>query len=214
MHMMQERHILALLLALMMVSTVGIPRPARAAAHAAGTHRAIALELIGQVAAPLPGRTLAYGYLSYVDGITPDALAAGSDLTEGTAHFTFYVDTVNTRVINHGPLRVIDRVGVMGIYRDTTPTGHWSRLETFHDGDQILAANVRYQVVINTSTGAFSAHWDLSILRSKAFAVGGSTYRLGTAGEHFDITMQGQLNVQAPPVAHIAGVGRGLHVRR
>ncbi len=213
MHMLKERRILTVLLALVLASALGIARPTGAAAQSAGTDRDIALELISQVAAPLPGRTLAYGYLSYVKGVASDALAAGGDLSEATARFTFYVDTVNTRVINNGPLRVIDRAGVMGIYLDTTPNGNWSRLESFHDGEQILAAELRYQVVINTSTGAFSAHWDLSIAWSKPFAVGG-TYRLGNVGEHFEITMHGQLNAQVPPAAHIAGVARGLDVRR
>ncbi len=214
MDLMKKPGILAILTLLVTVSALGIPRPAIAATNASGASRDIALELIGQVAAPLPGRTVAYGYLSYVKGVAPDALAAGGELSEGTARFTFYVDTVNTRVINNGPLRVIDRAGTMGIYLDTAPNGNWSRLETFHDGEQILAAEVRYQVVINTSTGAFLAHWDLPIAWSKPFALGGTTYRLGNAGEHFEITMSGQLNAQAPPAAHIAGVARGLDVRK
>ena len=214
MYTLKKPRILVVMLVLVMVSATGIARPPLAAAQGAGTDRDISLELIGQVAAPIPSRTLAYGYLSYVKGVAPDALAAGGDLSEGTARFIFYVDTINTRVINNGPLRVIDRAGTLGLYLDNAPNGNWSRPETFHDGEQILGAELRYQVVINTSTGAFSAHWDLPISWSRPFAVGGSTYRLGNGGEHFEITMSGQLNAQAPPVAHIAGVARGLQVRR
>ncbi len=214
MDLMKKPGILAILTLLVTVSALGIPCPAIAATNASGASGDIALELIGQVANPAPNRTLAYGYLSFMSGLAPEAMAAGGELSERTARFTFFVDTVNVRVINNGPLRVIDRAGTMGIYLESAPNGDWSRPQTFHDGEQILAAELRYQVVINTLTGAFAASWDLPIVWSKRFAVGGSEYQLGRGGEHFEITFFGQLNPQAPPAAHIAGFARGLEVRK
>ena len=214
MNMMKKRPFLAVVTVLLTLSAIGFQRPAIAAANSSGAGRDIALELIWQVANPAPNRTLAYGYLSFMSGLAPEAMAAGGELSERTARFSFFVDTVNVRVINNGPLRVIDRAGTMGIYLESAPNGDWSRPQTFHDGEQILAAELRYQVIINTLTGAFTASWDLPIVWSKRFAMGGSEYQLGRGGEHFEITFSGQLNPQAPPAAHIAGFRRGLDIRK
>ena len=214
MNMTRKPHILAVLAVLVALSTVAIRRPAMVHANNVETGGAITAELIGQVANPAPNRTLAYGYLSFIKGLSPDALAAGGELNERTARFTFFVDTVNQRVINNGPLRVIDRAGTMGIYLDTSPDGDWSRPETFQDGEQIAAAELRYQVVIDTLTGAFTAKWDLASAWSKPFTMSGADYRLGRGREEFSITFFGHLNPQAPPAAHIAGFMSGLELQK
>ena len=142
------------------------------------------------------------------------ALALGGDLSERTARFTFFSDTATQRVTTNGPLRVIDRTGTLGIYLDDAPNGDWSRPQTFQDGEQILGAQSRHQVVVDTVTGAFTATFDLVVTWSKRFPASDGTYQLGTVDDQFSITFYGHLNQQPPPSAHIAGVLQGLEVRR
>jgi hypothetical protein len=54
-----------------------------------------------------------------------------------------------------------------------------------------MAASLRHQVVVDTLTGAFSAHFDCTIARSEPFTLGDATYRLGKPGQHFEVTFYG-----------------------
>jgi hypothetical protein len=174
----------------------------------------ISAELIGQVYNPSPAVGAQYGYISYLKGIDAAAITGpGGALSERSALLTFYSHTTTERVINNGPTRVIDRKGEITFYLDTTPEGDFSHPETLRQGVAVMAAALRHQVIVDTLTGAFTAHFDCTIARNEPFTLGGATYRLGKRGQHFEITVIGHLNQQAPPSGYMAGFVTGLELR-
>jgi len=174
----------------------------------------ISAELIGQVYNPSPAVSAQYGYVSYVRGLETSAITGpGGALSERSALLTFYSHTTVERVINNGPMRVIDRSGEATFYFNTTPAGDFSHPETFQQGAAVMTATLRHQVVIDTLTGAFTAHFDCTIARNEPFAINGATYRLGKPGEHFEVTFVGHLNQPAPPSGYMAGFVTGLELQ-
>jgi hypothetical protein len=175
----------------------------------------ISVELIGQVYnPPSPAVSAQYGYVSYLKGLDTSALSGpGGTLSERTALLTFYNHTTTERVINNGPMRVIDRSGEATFYLNTTPAGDFGHPETFRQGVAVMAAALRHQVVIDTLTGAFTAHFDCTVARNEPFTLGRATYRLGKPGQHFEVTFYGHLNQQAPPSGYMAGFVTGLELQ-
>ena len=174
----------------------------------------ISAELIGQVYNPSPAVSAQYGYVSYLRGIDTGAITgAGGALSEQSAMLTFYSHTIPDRVINNGPMRVIDRTGEVTFYLDTTPQNDFSHPETFRQGVAVMTAALRHQVVIDTLTGTFAAHFDCTVARGEPFSINGVTYRLGKPGQHFEITFNGHLNQQGPPSAYMAGFTTGLKLQ-
>src|SRR5690348_14798497 len=98
----------------------------------------VVFELVGQAGLPSAPPTLAqsqYGYLTYINGISgEEAIFNTGPQDETTALFTFYNDAVAERVINNGPIRIINRVGTTTIYLDTTPNGDFANPNSFRDG--------------------------------------------------------------------------------
>ena len=172
----------------------------------------ITAELVGQVYNSSPAISAQYGYVNYLKGLAASAITGSGDLSEHSALLTFYNHTVTERVINNGPMRVIDRTGEATFYFDTTPDGDFSHPETLRDGTAVMAAALRMQVVIDTLTGAFTAHFDCTIARTEPFTINGTTYRLGKRGQQYQVTFFGHLNQQAPPSAYIAGFITGLEL--
>lgn len=160
------------------------------------------LELIGQVINSAPGVTPAtsaqYGYVSQLDDI------AGWT-NESAAPLTFYTDTTTNRVINNGPLRIVSRTGQLTIYHDPSANGDFANPDSFRDGTPVLTAAVRQQVILNTLTGAFTAHNVNTITSRSPFALGDDQVLLGRVGGQFQTVISGQLTTAAPPSAHMAG---------
>jgi hypothetical protein len=174
----------------------------------------ISAELIGQVLNTPPATSNQYGYVSYLHGINPTLLAsAGVTLTEKSALLTFYTDTTTERVINVGSMRVIDRKGEITFYLNSTPAGDFTNPASFKQGKAVLRATLRHQVLLNTLTKSFTAHFDCTITGNESFALGGANYRLGKAGDPFVLTINGQLNDTAPPSAYMVGFASGLEVQ-
>lgn len=205
--------VLGLFILLLVGSVLVVERPARVAATPTAQVGAFSAEVIGQVTNPSPALSYQYGYLNHISGLDPAVIAASADLNERTALLTFYSDTQTQRVITNGPLRVIDRTGQFGIYLDGAPNGEFGRPATFQDGEQVVAAEQHHQVIVNTLTGAFTANFDFSIVWSKRFTLSGAGHQLGRTGEHFSMTVSGQLNQAPPPTAYIAGFMTGLQVQ-
>ena len=175
----------------------------------------ISVELIGQVYnPPSPPVSAQYGYVSYIKGLDTSAITGpGGTLSERTALLTFYNHTTTERVLNNGSMRVIDRSGEATFYLDTTPDGDFSHPETLRDGVAVMTATLRHQVVVDTLTGAFTAHFDCTVARNEPFSLGGATYRLGKPGQRFEVTFFGHLNQQAPPSGYMAGFVTGLELQ-
>jgi hypothetical protein len=184
----------------LMVATVGI-----AAAHG-GQHpaklRDVALEIVGQVNNSAPGVTLAtsaqFGYVSQLGDLAGWPSAS-------TAPLTFYTDTTTNSVVNNGPIRIVSRTGQLAIYQDPSANGDFANPDSFRDGTPVLTAELRQQVILNTLTGAFTAHNVNTITSTSPFVLGGDRVVLGRVGGRFHTVISGQLASAAPPSAHIAG---------
>jgi hypothetical protein len=163
----------------------------------------VSMELIGQVINPTPSSSVQYGYLSYVNGI--DTVFSGDPHDETTALFSFYNDTTNTQVINHGPFRVINRVGTSTIYLNNTPNRNFANPSSFSTGTPLMTAAIRMQVIVDNVAGTFTATFVLTITSSESFRLGIENLHLGRIGQRLRLTFIGHLNTPAPPVAHIAG---------
>ena len=160
------------------------------------------LELIGQVmnSAPgvVPATSAQYGFVSQLDDV------AGWP-NESAAPLTFYTDTTTNRVVNNGPLRIVSRTGQLTIYHDPSANGNFANPDSFRDGTPVLTAAVRQQVILNTLTGAFTAHNVNTITSRSPFELGADEVRLGRVGGQFQTVISGQLASAAPPSAHMAG---------
>ena len=124
---------------------------------------------------------------------------------ETTALFSFFNDTTTRRVINNGPMRIIDRDGKSTIYFNAVPDGDFANPASFTDGTPVLVASLRHQVIIDTITGSFTATFVLSVLSHESFSLGAKDFRLGKVGQTLRLTFIGRLNASPPPAAHIAG---------
>jgi hypothetical protein len=174
----------------------------------------ISAELIGQVFNPSPAVGAQYGYVSFLNGVDISTITApGATLSEQSALLSFYSHTNTDRVINNGPMRVINRSGEVTFYLNGTPAGNFADAGTFRQGTAVMAAALRHQVIVDTTTGAFTAHFDCTIARSDPFTLGGARYQLGKPGDHFEITVQGHLNTPAPPSGYMAGFITGLELQ-
>jgi hypothetical protein len=166
----------------------------------------VSLELVGQVINSAPGVTPAtsvqFGYVSQLSDLP--IFNAGSQ-NESTALLTFYTDTTTSRVVNNGPLRIVSRTGRLTIYRDPSANGDFANPDSFRDGMPVLATVLRQQVILNTLTGAFTAHNVNTITSTSAFELGNDQVVLGRIGGRFHTAISGQLATAAPPSAYIAG---------
>ena len=174
----------------------------------------ISAELIGQVLNASPQVSAQYGYVSYLSGFDTAALiSAGDVLSETSALLTFYNDSTVESVFNNGTMRVIDRSGETTFYLNPTPAGDFGDPETFRAGDVVMKASFRHQVILDTVTGAFTAHFDCVVVSSEPFTLTEKSYQLGEAGHPFEVNFSGHLNPQAPPSGYMGGFITGLEVQ-
>ena len=171
----------------------------------------IGYEVVGQVLNPSPQQSSQYGYLNFVRGLDRITTTAGAVVSESTALFTFYNDTTTERVINNGPMRVVDRTGTGAIYFDSG-NSDFANPDTFRKGTPIQNFTLRHQVVIDTSTGYFTTTFEITITSAKVFQIDGKSYRLGHPGTVYRLNVTGKLTQQAPPSAYIAGAADGTGV--
>jgi hypothetical protein len=184
--------------------------PASTFSQGKGSNNAVGdvqFELVGQFINMTPTSSQQFGYFTYINGISgADPLFTASPENETTAVFTFYNDTVNERVINNGPFRIINRTGTTTIYLDTTPDGNFSNPDSFRDGVPIQTSTLRQQVVFNPTTGEFTATFVNTITSSDYFHYGNHSFIFGKIGQKYRMTFFGQLT-SFP--GHVAGFAVG-----
>ena len=164
----------------------------------------IGYEVVGQVLNSSPQQSSQYGYLNFIRGLDRITTSAGAAVSESTALFTFFTDTATERVINNGPMRVVDRTGTGAIYFDSGGSD-FANPDTFKKGTAVQSFTLRHQVVIDTSTGYFTTTFEITITSAKVFQLDGKTYRLGRPGAVYRLNVGGKLTTQSPPSAYIAG---------
>jgi hypothetical protein len=168
------------------------------------------MELIGAVLNNGPS-SAQYGYISFIDGIA--GIFAGSPQNETTALLTFYGDTRTLRVIDNGPLRIVNREGTMTVYLDEKPNGNFATPDSFRDGTPIMVATLRHQVVLDTVTSQFTTVFVNTITSSAGVTVGGRHYDLGKRGQMFRTTVSGRPSTSGPGQFVIAGYTAGMDDR-
>lgn len=177
----------------------------------------VQFQFIGQASVSGPPPTLVqtqYGYLTYVNGVseTQSIFTPGPQQNQATALFTFYADTTAERITNNGSIRIIDRLGTMTIYLDTTPDGDFANPDTFRDGVAIQTSELRLQFILDTITGAFHVASVHTITSSDLFSLGSDNLFLGKAGQKFRRIIVGHVVNPPPtssPAAHLAGYAIG-----
>jgi hypothetical protein len=174
----------------------------------------LVFEFVGQASNPsFPSLFLLtqYGYLTYVNGVSgEEAIFNPGPQNETTALFTFFNDTVIERVIDNGPIRIINRVGTSTIYLDTTPDGNFANPDSFRDGVPIQTSVLRLQFILDTITGAFTATAVNTITSSGFFSHGKHNFILGKFGQKFRTTYIGHATAPgSSPAAHLAGFAVG-----
>ena len=169
--------------------------------------RDTSFQLVGQVRSSAPGvspaTSIQYGYLSDLGGLP---IFKAEPQNESTALLTFYTDTTTSRVIDNGPMRAINREGTLTIYSDPTASGSFANPDSFRDGTPVLVAGLRQQVVVDTTTGGFTAQNLNTIISTSPFQGPSGTLQLGKAGDRFRTIISGHLNAPpGPPSAFMAG---------
>jgi hypothetical protein len=116
------------------VALAGEAKPGTRSDHVTKV-RDLTLEIVGQVQNSAPGvspaTSIQYGYVSDLLGLP---IFKADPQNEATALFTFYTETITNRVINNGPIRVINREGTVTIYSDPSANGSFANPDSFRDG--------------------------------------------------------------------------------
>ena len=167
----------------------------------------IGYEVVGQVLNPSPTQSLQYGYLNFVPGIDRITTATGVAVSEATALFTFFNYTATERVINNGPIRVVDRTGTGAIYFGSG-NATFGTPDSFRTGNPVQTYRLRHQVVIDTSTGYFTTTFEITITSVETFQIDGESHRLGHEGAVYRLNVSGKL-ASPTPSAYIAGAADG-----
>ncbi|HMK31250.1 MAG TPA: hypothetical protein VK473_16320 [Terriglobales bacterium] len=140
-------------------------------------------EYVGQVVNgnPTAVSSKQYGNLQGVTGVDP------------STPLTFYTEATTTKTVSNGPLRILDRVGTTTIYLASAP-GDFSNPDSFRSGTAVQVSSLRQQVVVDTSTGAFSVVNINVIEHTYVFIAGDSFVRLGRIDGVFRTVLNGHLN--------------------
>lgn len=183
--------------------------PASPGTHGSGESDG-GLELIGAVLNA--GTSSAqYGYISTINGV--EGIFDGAPQNETTALLTFYNETNTLRVINNGPLRIVNREGTMRVFLDDKPNGDFAVPDSFRDGTPVMVASLRHQVILDTTTNQFTTVFVNTITSSTRFALGARHYELGEPGQTFRTIVSGRPSVSGPGQFVIAGYTVGLDAR-
>jgi hypothetical protein len=78
----------------------------------------------------------------------------------------------------------------------------------------VQTCHLRHQVVIDTSSGYFTATFEMTIASLHVFQINSNRYVLGRPGEVYRWSVYGKLTQQGPPSAQIAGFASGSRIGR
>jgi hypothetical protein len=118
-----------------------------------------ALEFVGQFVNDSSG-SHQYGYISRIDGLTLNSIFSGTPQGQDTALFTFCSETKTIRAVTSGVLTIVNREGPSStttVYFTPNPVPRDAAdRSTFCSGTPIQVSSYRQQVVVDTSTLAFT----------------------------------------------------------
>ncbi len=165
---------------------------------------AIAFEYVGK-ANDSGAISSQFGYFSYVAG-----LPAFKDTLEDAAHanFTFLTGALTQRVTTNGTLRILDRTGTTTLYLATSPAS-FSDPNSFRSGFPVQVSTMTQQVIIDTTTGDFSAVNVNTVTQTTSFMLAGKQYQLGNVGDQFRTVLRGKTDAAALQAFFVAGYAVG-----
>lgn len=105
-------------------------------------------------------------------------------------------------------MRMVQRDGTFTLYRNFAPAD-FTNLSSFSSGALILTGASHQQVVLDTESGTFSVHTDITVTSSATFSLNGNKYRLGKAGDTFRIHFYGHSADTDIPSAWFGGYAVG-----
>ena len=157
-------------------------------------HGQILMEYVGQVinGTPTPASSNQFGNLHGVAGVDP------------SLQFTFYTEATTVKAVANGPLRIVDRTGTTTIYLASTP-GDFSNPDSFRSGTPVQVSTLRQQVIVDTSTGAFTVVNINTITTATEFLSDGDEIHLGKTGQSFQTVLNGHLNAPGLPTGWFGG---------
>ncbi|HXG95120.1 MAG TPA: hypothetical protein VNN73_22460 [Blastocatellia bacterium] len=173
----------------------------------------VAMELVGQVL-NAGSSSAQYGYVTYINGL--DNIFIAGPQNETTALFKFYNESTTVRVINNGPLRIVNRVGTTTIYLDSTPDGDFNNPDSFRNGVPVMISTFRHQVILDTATNQFTTTFVNTITFVETFQFENQNIRLGKVGQKFRTVVFGRQNATGAGPAQfvIAGYVAGGDLTR
>jgi hypothetical protein len=221
--MRATRTLVSCLLALLLLGWP-FPSPRAAVPNDSDLEVAIAedevlFEFVGQVknsppALPgLPATSVQYGYLSFLRSLdqvfTSDVPAQQN---EKTALFTFFNEAVTQRVVLHGNLRVVTRVGTSTIYFNQTPSGDLTtpNPDSFRSGQPILRSSWRHQVALDSLSGLFFVHFENTVTSTDSFEFQGREVRIGKVGDQYRMSLIGDADLSGKVDGKFTGFAIGL----
>ena len=134
----------------------------------------ILMEYVGQVinGTPTPASSNQFGNLQAVSGVDP------------SLPFTFYTQAETVKTVANGPLRIVDRTGATTIYLTSAP-GDFSNPDSFRSGTPVQISTLRQQVIVDTSSGAFSVVNITPLLRPQSSCPMAKRFNLGKPDSRF-----------------------------
>lgn len=146
-------------------------------------HGQILMEYVGQVinGTPTPASSNQFGNLQGMAGVDP------------SLQFTFYTEATTVKAVVNGPLRIVDRTGTTTIYL-ASASGDFSNPDSFRSGTPVQVSTLRQQVIVDTSTGAFTVVNINTITTAAEFVSDGDEIQLGKGGQSFRTVLNGHLN--------------------
>jgi len=158
-------------------------------------------ELVGQVingGASGPSVSVQFGNL------------LGSSCSAPDAALTFYTDATTTRATSNGPLRIIDRTGTTTV-RLAPAAGDFASPETFRAGTVVQTSRLEQQVILDTSTGAFTVLNVNTVSPGGTAPSGWSCPELLRPGARIRTELRGHLNTPgATPTGWFGGYSGAL----
>jgi hypothetical protein len=165
------------------------------------------MEFVGQVVNPTPTISNQFGYLTYLRGVQD--LFTGPTQNAQTARFTFFNETTTISVLNHGPLRIVTRLGTTTVYQQAGGAD-FAHPDSFRAGIPIQRSTLRHVVVVNTTDNSFTTMFENVVTRVSPVETDGLEVELGKVGDMFKITVLGQTVPPIPPNGWLYGFAAGL----
>jgi hypothetical protein len=169
----------------------------------------VSLEFIGQGLVRSPAEVYQYGFFTHVAGV--DNVFSQTPNNQATALFTFFNELSTTRVVDNGPLRIVDRKGTATLYLNPAAGANFENLDSFRAGTPVLTATLRHQVILDTlNNNTITVNFDLTVVSAETISVGEERHWLGRPGQKMSWMAYGRPNTSTTQPGQFVFAGMGL----